>query len=160
MEEKSNIELIYDYTKTVISAQSESLNRLDTKLSAFLGFSGLLLRFALSLPSNSVFNLCQVLKVLVCVFAGASILSSAIGLTAKIRGTTVDPKILMGDDWYWESEERCRAFIVNTWIVTTDEYEETGKKKGQNLNRTIWLFCIATILFAVDIAASSFLRSE
>lgn len=166
MEGKSNIELIYEYTKSVVSAQSDSLNRLDTKFSAFLGFSGILLRFALNLPDNSGLNvwlglnILQVLKVLVCTFAGASVLFSAIGLTAKNRGTTVDPKILMGDDWYWESEERCRAFIVNTWIVTTDEYQETGRKKGQNLNLTIWLFCIATLLFAVDVAASSFLSSD
>lgn len=133
---------------------------MDTKLSAFLGFSVILLRFALNLPDNSVFDVIKVLKVLVCLFAGASVLFSAIGLTAKNRGTTVDPKVLMGDDWYWESEEKCRAFIVNTWIVATDEYEAAGKKKGQNLNLTIWLFCIATILFAVDIGALSFLSSK
>jgi hypothetical protein len=161
MEKKSNIQLIYDYTKSLVSDQSNSLNRLDTKLSAFLGFSALLLRFALNLPDDAANNVCQVVvKVLVCVFAGASVLFSAMGLTAKTRGTTVDPKVLMGDDWYWEPEERCKAFIVNTWIVATDEYEAVGKKKGQKLNLTIWLFCIATILFAVDIGASSFWSSE
>lgn len=44
--EDSNIELIYSYTESLIKAQEESLNRLDTKLSAFLAFAGVSLRFA------------------------------------------------------------------------------------------------------------------
>jgi hypothetical protein len=47
-----NTELIYKYTESLLKDQSESLNRLDTKLSAFLAFAGVLVGFVGNLPGN------------------------------------------------------------------------------------------------------------
>jgi hypothetical protein len=38
-DKEPNTELIYKYTESLLKTQSESLNRLDTKLSAFLAFN-------------------------------------------------------------------------------------------------------------------------
>lgn len=42
----TNTDLIYSYTQELRKLQNESLNRLDTKMSVFLAFTGVLVRFA------------------------------------------------------------------------------------------------------------------
>ncbi|PSB00519.1 hypothetical protein [Merismopedia glauca] len=71
-----NTELIYTYTEALIKAQNESLNRLDTKLSGFLAFTGLLVRFAADLPGKNALQetigltcySCILLKILTFIF--------------------------------------------------------------------------------------------
>lgn len=88
-EKNSNVELIYSYTESLIKAQEESLNRLDTKLSAFLAFAGVALRFAIDLPNKSTLTqtpelvtiISLLLKLSACGLSVASILVSASGQT-------------------------------------------------------------------------------
>lgn len=165
-EEESNIELIYSYTESLIKAQEESLNRLDTKLSAFLAFAGVSLRFAVDLPNKStliqtpelVTHISLLLKLFACGLSVTSILVSAWGLTARMRGSVITPETLMSDEWYWEEAERCRAFIIGEWIKTEREYKKTGLRKGKNLNQAIKLICGAAIAFALDVVLLSFYR--
>lgn len=162
----SNIELIYSYTESLIKAQEESLNRLDTKLSAFLAFAGVSLRFAVELPNKSALAAMPVLvtntSLLLKQFAiGLSLLSlivSVWGLTARRRGSVVNLETLMSDQWYWAEVERYRAFIVNTWIETEREYQALGSRKGKKLNLAIKLICGAAIAFALDVSLLSFYR--
>jgi hypothetical protein len=157
-EETSNVELIYTYTAALIKAQEDSLNRLDTKLSAFLAFAGVSLRFVVDLPNKSqlegipttILVTSMVLKILACFFCLVSIVICVLGLTAKMRGAVVDPEILMDDKWYWEEPDRCRAFIINTWIDTSKEFRALGKKKGGTLNWAIRLICTVAITVALD----------
>jgi hypothetical protein len=163
-EKRSNIELIYGYTEALLKVQEDSLNRLDTKLSAFLAFAGVLLRFASDLPNRSVLVKVPVLviygslllKLLACVFSVAAIVVCVLGLTATRRGTVVSPERLMDDQWYWEQEQRCRAYIVVSWVQTEQEYTKIGQKKGRTLNRAIRLICAAAVSFASNIALLSF----
>lgn len=165
-EEASNVELIYSYTEALVKAQEESLNRLDTKLSAFLAFAGVSLRFVVDLPNNSqlegmpiwVTDSSLVLKTFSCVFCVLSITVCVLGLTAKMRGVTVDPEVLMNDTWYWTHPSRCRAFVINTWINASKEYQTLGQKKGKTLNFAIRLIFAAAIAFALDTILLIFYR--
>jgi hypothetical protein len=165
-EKNSNVELIYSYTESLIKAQEESLNRLDTKLSAFLAFAGVALRFAIDLPNKSTLTqtpelvtiISLLLKLSACGLSVASILVSAWGLTARMRGSVVSPETLMSDKWYWEEAQRCRAFIINTWIRTEREYKKIGSRKGKNLNLAIKIICGSAIAFALDIVLLSFYK--
>ena len=162
-QKESNIDLIYSYTEALIKSQEDSLNRLDTRLGAFLAFSGVILKFATDLPvhpqleslDNLACNTCFLLKMLVCSFATAAILVSTLGLTAKLRGCVVNPKSLMNDEWYFADKERCKAFIVNTWIQTEQEYNSLGIEKGKRLNLTVQLICAAAIAFELNTALLS-----
>jgi hypothetical protein len=157
-EKPSNVDLIYSYTESLLKAQEESLTRLDTRLGTFLAFAGVSLKFAVDLPKKSeltgisecIVNSSLVLKLVACGFSTASIVMCVLGLTARMAGNTVSPKTLMSDKWYWEEGQRCRAFIVNTWIEASKEYKKTGLKKAKTLNLAIKLICGAAVAFFLD----------
>ncbi|MBD1865677.1 hypothetical protein [Trichocoleus desertorum] len=160
---KANATLIYDYTDSLLKTQRESLNRLDTKMSAFFAFAGALLKFALNLPSGAdllnspplVLNTCLVLQVVVCISAAISASVSAIGLTAKLGGEVPSPKILMSNKLYKLDEETLRCKIINSWIRTEKEYLELSAKKRDLLNWSIKILCASTGAFALDIVIAS-----
>ena len=112
---KYSLDTIYNYTESLIKAQEESLNRLDSKSSTFIGFSGVLIRLALDLPNNKI-------KTAVCIFALITIGISSLGLTCKSTGETLTPTDLrnhyeqkwMDNDY---SEYYCKAAIVNIVIL-------------------------------------------
>lgn len=156
----SKLDLIYTYTASLLKDQGESLNRLDTKLSGFLGFAALILRFAINLHSDPLLTTslslpcvsCLILKISVCILAGVTIFLCARGLTAQKRGITVDPRELMEDEMFLEkSDEYCKGYIISGWIVITEQYETLGKTKGQTLNQAIVCISLAAIAFAVNL---------
>lgn len=158
--EHTNIQLNYEYTESVLKNCNDSINSLNTKLSTFLGFAGLLLRFGFNLPLpvkcpqldilGWECTICLLLKLSVLVLSAASICISAIGLTAQRNGTIVRPRKLMDDYWYKQPDERCRAFIINTWVVVTEELETLAIEKGDRLNLAIFCLSLAAVLFALD----------
>lgn len=101
-----NTELIYKYTESLLETQSESLNRLDTKLSVFLAFTGVLVSFVGNLPGRvNVQGLtcysCAFPMILAYISLGTSALLLCLGLTARLRGSVISPKALMRDEWYF-----------------------------------------------------------
>lgn len=123
--ESTNINLAYEYTESVYKARNEALDNLNGRLGTFLGFGGLLLRFAADLPGiNTGCLTCLILKAIVCGFSN-------------------------------ESDERYRAYITNTWVEAIELFEEAAIKKGKRLNLSIWLLTLATIAFALDIIIAS-----
>jgi hypothetical protein len=162
--ELDKIKLNYEYTLSLLKQQGDSINRLDTKLSTFLGFGGVLLRFALSLDSQSWLDSgsfheasrwCLIFKIFTCVFSGMCIVVCAIGLTAKQRGISVDPKELMDDHLFQKKEEICRGYIVSGWIRIKDQFEMLGKRKGRTLNCAIWFTAFSALTFTANIVTSS-----
>jgi hypothetical protein len=163
-EKRSNIDLIYGCTEALLKSQRESLTRLDTKLSAFLALSGVMLRLTFDFPVLSdparfghlTCNTCHLLKVLTYVSLITAVFVSSFGLTAQPKGkTTVRPDVLMEDDWYWEEEERCKAWIVKGWIETEKEYVKLGLAKVKKLNATIFLICLAVVFIGVNLILST-----
>jgi len=163
-EKNSNINLIYGYTEALLKSQKESLNRLDTKLSAFLALSGVMLRLAFDFPflpdPAKIYyltcNTCNLLKISVYGCLIVAVFVSSSGLIAQPRGRTVDPEVLMEDEWYWEEEERCKAWIVKGWIVIEKEFVKLGLEKAKKLNTTILLICIAAAALGTNFILLTF----
>ena len=163
-EKRSNINLIYSYTEAVLKSQMESLNRLDTKLSAFLALSGVMLRLVFDVPflpdPAKIYyltcNTCNLLKISVYGCLIEAVFVSSSGLRAQPRGKTLAPKVLMEDKWYWEEEERCKAWIVQGWIVIEKEYLKLGLEKAKRLNTAILLICIAVAALGTNFILLTF----
>jgi hypothetical protein len=89
-----NTELIYKYTESLLKTQSESLNRLDTKLSAFLAFTGVLIKFVSDLSGKvTIQNLpcysCTFLIISAYTSLGTAAFMPCLGLTARLRGSVI-----------------------------------------------------------------------
>lgn len=163
-ETSNNSEVIYGYTESLLKLQGESLNRLDTKMSAFLALAGILLRFAINLPGKEKLAAapefacytCLSLQVTVCVFATVAALVSGVGLTARPRGGVAGPEELMEESLYELDKETFRCIIINTWVQTEKEYKSLGRQKGGLLNWSIGASCAAIAAFALDVILSCF----
>jgi hypothetical protein len=150
-----NTELIYKYTESVVKSQAESLNRLDTKLSGFLAFTGVLVRFIGDLSGKmSIHGLacyaCIFLTFLAYISLGVSALLLCLGLTARLRVTNISPKILMKDKWYYSDSNEISDFIVSAWIEAEAEYEQLGLDKERKLNIAIQLIAVALVSIIIN----------
>jgi hypothetical protein len=132
-----NADLAYQHTLGLFKEQKDSIIRLDTKLSALLGFSGLSLRFTESLHSMPMKSYswkdpetwCLIFKILSCIFA---LICSAVcvsRLTAKTRGSAVSPEFFFKKDFYEADEDTNKYALTLAWIETLNEYEGIGRKK-------------------------------
>lgn len=145
-----NTELIYSYTEDLLKTQSESLNRLDTKLSGFLAFTGILVRFVgdvsgkVTVQGLTCYS-CTLLQLLAYISLGASALFLCLGLTAKLRGRVISPKALMRDEWYFAEKSDISDYIISAWIEAEQEYEQLGFEKGRKLNIAVWLIAVALV---------------
>lgn len=145
-----NTELIYSYTESLLRAQSESLNRLDTKLSAFLAFTGVLVRFVGGLSGKVTVQgfpcySCTVFQLLAYTSLGVSALLLCLGLTTNLRGRVISPKALMRDEWYFADSSEISDYIISAWIEAEREYEQLGFEKGRKLNIAVWLIALALV---------------
>ena len=152
-----NTELIYQYTESLLKNQSESLNRLDTKLSVFLAFTGVLVRFVDTLSGKVTVDglpcyTCIFLGLIAYVSLAVSALLLCLGLTAKLRGTVISPKTLMRDEWYFADRADILDYIISAWIEAENEYKQLGFEKARKLNLAVSL--IATALISLTISAS------
>lgn len=154
-EKVPNTELIYNYTEALLKAQSESLNRLDTKLSVFLAFTGVLVRFVTDLSGKvTVKGLtcysCILLQLLAYVSLVASALILCLGLTARLKGSVISPKALMRDEWYFAENSEISDYIISGWIEAEKEYEKLGFDKGRKLNTAVWLIALALVSITIN----------
>ncbi|MEB3192195.1 MAG: hypothetical protein VKL42_17785 [Snowella sp.] len=150
-----NTELIYKYTESLLKNQSESLNRLDTKLSAFLAFTGVLVRFVDDLSGKVTVNgfpchSCTLLKLLAYISLGTSAFLLCLGLTTKLRGSVISPKTLMRDEWYFADSSDISDYIVSAWIEAEKEYEQLGFDKSRKLNMAVRLIALALVSITVS----------
>lgn len=153
-----NADLIYQYTFNLAKEQRDSIIRLDTKLSALLGFSGLTLRFTESLHSkpfseilhNNPEILCLICKIISCVFALVCAGICVHGLQAKTRGIAVDPSELLKIELYERDVETNKCYITKAWIKSMQEYEDIGKNKGKKLNLSLWLIILSVIFSTIN----------
>lgn len=151
-----NLDLAYEYTKIVLDAKDKSISNINTRLGTFLGFGGLLLRFAIELPDKCL--TCLVLKITVLLFSCISVCLSATGLLSNGIGAAVKPKKLMSDEWFHESNPRVKAFITNTWTNVVEEMEESAIQKSKKLNLAIQLLALAVVTFTINASIASIFK--
>jgi hypothetical protein len=110
-QELNNSKLAHEYTEKIWDTVISSRNNVTTKLTTFLGFSGLLLRFASDLNN---YGTCLNLKILVCFTLSLSIVVCCIGLMPGGSGEThVPPEdFLETTKWYRAPEEEARLYIA------------------------------------------------
>jgi hypothetical protein len=129
------------------------------------------LRFAADLPDcgktidcpllNTYIELVWVflaLKIGVCLSLLLCICLSAWGLAPKKGAGIMVPPGKLLDEWYYETDERCKLYIAKSWRVGIEQLDSGRLKKAQNLNSAVWLLIFATILFAMDIAISAIFK--
>ncbi len=153
-EERSNLDLAYQYTEAFLIQCDKNIDDLNTRLTTFLGFGGLLLRFGLTLPDDC--RSCMLLKVMVLALSALSVCQSSYGLTANKLGNTVKPRTLMSDTWFEKENIRVKASITNTWIKSVEELEAAGQTKQLQLNRAIYLLAAAVIAFSISAVIATF----
>jgi hypothetical protein len=165
----TNIGLIYEYTENVVKSVGDNIEKLNTRLASVIGFSGILLRFVADLPNTGIKidcpflnihlqSLCLVLKLGVCFLLACCICLSAMGLAPKGGSGTMVPPGMLLDEWYFETDERCRLYIVKSWRVGLENLDSSRIKKAWNLNIAVLLLILATALFALDIALSAWCK--
>jgi hypothetical protein len=147
LEEKTNIDLIYSYTESYLKLRNESVRSLNTKLAGLIGFSGALLKPFTDLPSCSY---CSLLKMGIFILLLVAVLLGLTGLFAQSVGDVAEPTELY-EDWYYNTNEECRQFIVGSWQTAIKQITEHGEKKAKYFNYGI--ICFATAIFLVFICA-------
>lgn len=150
----SNLDLAYGYTEAFLTQCDKNIDDLNTRLTTFLGFGGVLLRFSMALPDNC--RSCMLLKVVVLSLSTLSVCQSSYGLIANRLGEAISPRTLMSDKWFEKESVKVKASIVNTWIQTIEEIEIAGQKKKLQLNRAICLLAIAISAFAASTVIATF----
>ena len=150
---KFPVDVIYDYSQSVLKEYGESFTRLDTKISVYIGFSAVLIRLALDLPHESIES--GITRISICFFASLTIVVCSLGLLAKPSGNVADPKVLMSDEWFYEQcEDAHKAYITNGFIETIDELDILLKRRRRTLAWVTTSFVIASVLFAVAVVIS------
>ncbi|MGB5595327.1 MAG: hypothetical protein WBM32_07845 [Crocosphaera sp.] len=151
----TNTDLIYSYTQELRKLQNESLNRLDTKMSVFFAFTGVLVRFASDLSEKVIIQdfvcySCLLLQVITYMALGSSALILCLGLTTKLRGSVISPKALMKDRWYFADKNDISDYIISGWVQAEEEYEKLGFEKGRKLNIAVWLIALSLICITIN----------
>lgn len=150
--------LIYDYTEKLYKAKSDNIDLLNTRLGLLLGASATLLKFVFDLykePNDLCVNgwycySCAALRLLSIAFIGGSIYLCLQGLRSNATGRIVLPSALMEDELYESIEEIIRAKIINTWILTINEFDKSLIKKSSLIKYAITSLSIALVLFSID----------
>lgn len=150
---EKNLEITYQYTQELIQEHEANLTRMENKSSLFIGFSGILIRLALDLQSNTFIQ--QTIRISVVSFAFLSILVSCLSLIGKPVGEIALPEDLMNQEWLSElSPDQYRAYIINGWIDTMNQYKEAARKRRVNIAWIVVFFCCASLLFTIGVGIS------
>ena len=151
---KPPLDVIYNYTQSLLKEYGEAFTRLDTKISVYIGFSAVLIRLAFDLPHESITS--ERLRNSICILASLTIALCSVGLLAKPSGNVADPKILMSDEWFFgQSEDAHKAYITNGFIETIDELDTLLTKRRIVLAWVTAGFVITSGLFAAAVVVSS-----
>lgn len=148
----NNSELIYEYTKDRLKDINRSIDVITGKLTAVLGFSSVLLKFAADIPVEGIqftfkFLVSSCLILAVC-FCGSGLLPKASGDSDYL------PSVLL-DKYYGESEEEMRERIIRQWIVSIQNLKDLRDDRLQYLNYAMYMVILSALLFWLNSVASS-----
>jgi hypothetical protein len=157
----TNIKLTYEYTLSSIKVASESIDKLNTKLTVVLTLSGILINFGKDLPGYSTYIKCHtsqypcitcyLLQLIAYILIALAIVTSLWGLLPTKAGKIVLPEQLLTDEWNKAEEEKyMTALIQYLEKETLLDINELGSKKGKRLNYTIISIGGAVLLLGLD----------
>jgi hypothetical protein len=151
-EERSNVELIYDYTGSLYQSTSSNLASLDTRLATIIGFGGLLLRFSGDLLADNWWQL--TIKLVTGVLIAVSACVALQGFLSKPSGTLIKPEALL-NKWYYISDEECRLLITRELAQTIEELNHLREYKSRRLNCSVRCLVAAVLTFGLSIWLAS-----
>ena len=143
-----NSDFFYQYTERKLEKVYESIDATTAKLTAILGFSGVLLRFTVDLPDWKYVFAC---KLTVILLLASSIILSSIGLKPKKFGNAVLPETILEPEWYRAKDEMLKLFIGREWLETIDATEKILEDRLYYLNKSIECLIGACLAFGVSI---------
>lgn len=157
----TNIKLTYEYTLNSIKAASESVDKLNTKLTVTLTFSGILIKFGQDLPSYSTSIqchtveypciTCSVLQLIAYALIVAAIVISLLGLLPTEAGKIVLPKQLLKDEWNKIEEEKYMIGLIRYLErETLLDLNKLGRNKREKLNYSMTAIGGAFLLLGFD----------
>jgi hypothetical protein len=155
---ESNVELIYDYTNSLLKTLDEGLHKIDLRFNWIMVISGVLLKFSIDLPSSTAYLekvsllciSCKIIKILLLIALTSSILVSLRGIDSEPSGKIFKPEVLMQDKYYTLNNEYLRCKIIFVWVDTCNELTEIGIRKGERLKIAVNCIFTAFICFIID----------
>lgn len=146
--EIENIDLAYSYTKDFFDDRRKDLDRINTKLTTFLVFGGVLLRFGVDLPHDRPEYILS--KVMVLLFSFLSISNLLWGLSYSYSARVVDPSYLMEKDCFQKLNAEVKAMIVNTHKESTENIESLIRRKLKIIEKTKAFLLTSTFFFFLN----------
>lgn len=146
MESLNNAELIYEYAEKMMSQVNKSIDLATDKATKILAFSGILIKFAVDLPSER----CPfVLKVLILASLVFTIGACASSLWPKSPGELfLKPEYLL-EEQYGLSDEEMKVMITRSWIEAMPKLKDLLSYRLRYLNFAIASLIFAVVLFAI-----------
>ncbi|MEO1385985.1 MAG: hypothetical protein AAFV85_01265 [Cyanobacteria bacterium J06634_6] len=149
---KTNTELIYNYTEKIFDSIRINVASLNTRLGVTIGFSGLMLRFSLDLPDS--FPTSQVLKILSCLLVCSASVLALTGFLTKPTGEYASAKQLL-DENYYRPEEMIRLQIIRGWNTGIQGLMNLQQQKNLYLNYAVKALATASLCFGLNIVLDS-----
>jgi hypothetical protein len=156
-EQQQSVELIYKYIEHSLQTTSNSIGRLETRITTLLGFSGLLLRFTIDLPQNLVvysWELGSIFKIGICIILALAIVVCVIGLFPKSSGGVYTASELL-DELENHDQSYSMKYIALSRDETLERLDKLRLHKVICLKWVAFLILISTLLFATDISFSA-----
>jgi len=156
----NNLDLIYQYSESVLKAVNDDIKTINTKLGIVLGFDGILIKLVTDLPDQTLTidsyrcYSCLLLKVLIFLLLICSIWVSAAGLVSKPAGSIVRPKELL-ENWYYEDSENCKLLILKGLSQTVEGLNLNRTRKAEQLATSISFIRITVVLLIIGFLISS-----
>jgi hypothetical protein len=152
----NNARLAYEYTKIIWDRVNASYDAVTTKLTAALGFSGLLLRFSADLSDASWLIY---IKMITCILLALAIIFCGIGLyPLSSKNDAVDPASYLEDktgEIYDLSEERSYLFIARGLSKSIKSLEKNRKFRVKCLILATYSLGLSALGFAVSIVGKA-----
>ena len=151
------INTAYRYSQWYLEKQVENYRSIDTKASALLGLSAVLLKFSSQMPidalacSNYTDKICLSLKILVCTLNVIYIVFCTASIFINRKTKIMHPGEKIDYNFLAENEECYQVSIINSWSKTSQEIELHQHKKKKWLSWTVLSFSLSTIIYGLDV---------
>ncbi len=148
----NNLDLIYEYTASILKAFDEDTKAINAKLGTIIAFNGVLIRISMDLPDQLTkirgipCYSCLIIKIVIFFLLICSIWISITGLKTRPSYSIVRPGELL-DNWYAVDSEICKIFIVKGLREAVEGVDRERAEKSNQLNRSLTSLAIAVTLY-------------
>lgn len=139
---EKNVNAIYEYTSSILLSNDNSLNRLDTKFSAFIGFATIFIRVSLDLNAEYIFT-----KTLIGIFCSLAIAICVWGLFSQNKGKVGSPEELLSKKYINKENVYHQILICKQRINAIKDYNVFMEQQQTKINSALVLFITAIFIY-------------